>query len=315
MRFADGDSGRNLLGIGVGVKRTQNRNLLDDEFKSPTPPTTIYSTTRHEMPPVTHAVAATGSLAGVGAWRKSIPSKAPYNGPFSDYISENPIQRIKPSITGGVGMIIQTERVRDASPRRSSVPRVPPPQASPPSAQSSPSIYPSSIPPGPPELATEGAQQPTSEIPPISIEPPLLLNRQLSSKTNKSDAPKLPPRNPLRNSQKFSSRARAPMLAPQDSQTSRTTDNTSTTYEPLTPPPSSESDTGSNASASSGLSELVPPPPLVVVNPFLDHTAAAMGSRAAFPPPPAVRQRENFYTRRKLLEVRNSQTLPHGNRF
>lgn len=293
MRFADRESARNLIGSGVGVIRTQNRNFLDEEFKPPSPPTMIYSTSRHEMPSMT-TTAPTGTLAGVGAWRQDI--KAPYSGPFGDYISEKHIHRHRPSLTGGVGLMVHTDQVRDVPSGPPIKPQiVPTSPPSPPSAESSPSIYPSSIPPAPAELAAEEGRQPTSEIPPISIEPPLLIQRQLSSNP---DAPKVPPRNPLRNSQRRPTRHPAPLLTPQNST------NTETSYEPLTPPASSESDFSSSTRSRSDVGT----EGLVDVNAFSSR-ASGVKMASGLPPPPGITPRDNFYTRRKNTGVRHSFNL------
>lgn len=330
MRHAERTSTHGLI-VNAGFTRAQNRNLLEDEFKPPTPPTTIYSTSRPEMPPIAHAALQSGA-AGVGSWRTGVPAPTPYSGPFSDYAPRGSINRVKPSITGGVGFVVQSEQVHDKprTPTHSlthSLTRIPPPLVA--SAESSPSIYPSSLPPAPADLAAEEANQPTptSEIPPISIEPPLIINRQvstISSQTNRSDAPQIPPRNPLRNSIRYRSRPHTAgaatttsppqLLTPQDSQASRTTDHSGTSYDPETPPQSSDSEEDSSGSASSETAPQTPAQPNAnVLNPFLDHTYEVKARTSVFPPPPPglgmTRTRENFYTRRKMSEVRVASYL------
>ena len=72
MRHAERTSTHGLI-VNAGFTRAQNRNLLEDEFKPPSPPTTIYSTSRPEMPPIAHAALQSGA-AGVGSWRTGVPA-------------------------------------------------------------------------------------------------------------------------------------------------------------------------------------------------------------------------------------------------
>ncbi|CAL1695712.1 unnamed protein product [Somion occarium] len=299
LRFAPDISHRNLIGSGLGLITARPRNLLDDEVDDDTNNhTTIYSSPQHNMPQAAQQVTSR-DLAGIGAGVSNL-GKPDYNGPFSDYHNHRPTHQSKPSVQSEVGLAITTEQTRIADDAQISFPM--PIYVRPPSAQSSPSIYPASLPPVPTEEAEHGHEaqpsDPTTPPPPPERRRPLLTLQKPDLSAN---APILPPRNPLRTSQHEASK----LLA----RTQVTSSGTQFSqlgfggYElPLTPPASTTSSDAHGDGRPRTISS-------EIKNPFSDvndvdgtvKTQALQGSPV----------RDNFFTRRKVLEskVRPSNSI------
>lgn len=282
----------------------------------------------------------TMGLAGVGSGIKSV-GKPAYNGPFSDYHSTSPVQRPTHKMqasSGDIGFPTVTVTERTV---RSSTPLISPPALvmRPSSVQSSPSIYPASLPAFDMEDAYHGHDEPTFPIaqraqpasasivpglppPPIPVRrrPSLTQPQQPSqnsistASTSHAPAPVVPPRNPARRNtivydpEKLRVKTRVSPALSAIGAGNRDSLSSMEMYEPLTPPASSIS---SDSNGHRALHHETPqkwaerlrrnaasPPALAMapapVNPFLDLTQES---------PLSASQRDNFYTRRKIIEV------------
>ncbi|KAI0788454.1 hypothetical protein C8Q75DRAFT_232970 [Abortiporus biennis] len=282
MRYASDSSHRNLVGTGLGVNSSRNRdqpqrNLLDDEFSDESgssPSATIYTTPPHarelddNMPGSLrlHNINGTDALglAGVGANGKS-SGKSAYNGPFSD-LSTIPVRAPvnvhgRKKSLGGVNIAITTEEKRDSfrvpapifHPTPISVSTHPTPvherRESLQSDRSSPSIYPASeLPP-----VAEDDLPPTPPSPPPSLPAPIMPTPRIPM-LRRPLASSVPPVSPQDASAPFSlppppRPPKSPPVPPRNplrASNSLKVKTQVSSYEPLTPPASSISSSSNN---------------------------------------------------------------------
>ncbi|KAI0815018.1 hypothetical protein BC629DRAFT_831898 [Irpex lacteus] len=339
MRYAPSDaSHRNLVGTGVGLNTQprQSRNLLDDEIE--------------EIPgPVMAHLPRTSGFAGVGAGDKSIGRPAfnalpSYNGPFSSYTNPNRLTHSsRPSYgSSSVGVAITTDEPQQTSgtdnsnlnasaqtPRHLKHASLTP---------STPSIYPPSLPNVDDSTDTATITDDTHNLPITpstdeAIQLPLGTVDLNSSEApmrppRRRPAPPLPPRSPLRPSSKHGentldltistqlSPAEQSTTSPQASAPEAKKQTITEEYEPLTPPASAISFSGSSSdSGSSGResrqSDVVMPRPIVArpsptMSTFEEYNRM-MARKTSITGIPvsegAGKKGDNFYTRRKVVNA------------
>jgi len=243
-------------------------------------------------------------IAGVGANGKGLNRPA-YNGPFSD-LNTMPIRpptNRKPSPGSfGVPVAISNEAKREniISPYPISFPQ--PTHSRRSSLQSSPSIYPASLPAfGDDEKAAEVPKDVLTDMPRLPmlrrpLPPPMVPTKDFPKSPS---SPPLPPRNPLRASQRLQVRTQQLPL--------KSIPSSPTTFEPLTPPASLISSSGSASDEGAA-----PRPFPGSINPFSDPQEERLNTEVPLSPT-SPKRRDNFYTRRKLVEVRPSNSLEWKN--